>query len=734
MSERPSNHPRPPATSPRWADQWLLDAFRREQEPLAERAAGSSADSAWEALLQSGMDAAAILQMACAVSACKAADLSGTGSEQAALLPDLAALRYGVVPVRVESGVLDVACSNPLFPGIEQDLSFASGRRVRISIASPAEIRAAQSRIYGSLVPRPEAPRLMSKMDSREATVTGGATAMLDRIVAEALAQRASDVHIEPKDNGLLVRLRIDGSLHDTLAVPEDLAAPLVSRLKVLANLDIADRIRPQDGRASTLFEGRQIDLRISTLPLGGRSEKVVVRILDSQVSTIDLGVLGFMPAELNRLHRLLSLNEGMILVTGPTGSGKTTTLYSALQHVQSRESNIVTVEDPIEYRLDGINQVQVNERAGLTFAAALRSILRQDPDVVLVGEIRDAETAGIAIKASMTGHLVLTTLHTNDAASAVSRLVDIGAELGALSGALKGIVAQRLVRRLCDDCSEPMALTDLPMDQQALLMGRRTDKLRRSVGCASCRGTGFRGRMVVAEVLVVTPEIQRAIARGANVAEIAELAEDRGMLTLWRAGVERVLAGSTSLHELLDNIAAPISETDTSQSDVDALLSQLLDAGKKGASTAPAPRSAASPPVQQRVIAATGSSSSAGRTRVLIVDDDREARRILRTDLEREGIAVIEAADGEAALAYARRLGPDVILTELPLPRLDGIGLLQALVGEAGAPPVLVYTSQTDDALLDWARELGALDVLSRQVEARVLIARLTTVRASAA
>jgi CheY-like chemotaxis protein len=391
-----------------------------------------------------------------------------------------------------------------------------------------------------------------------------------------------------------------------------------------------------------------------------------------------------------------------MLLVTGPTGSGKTTTLYSALRHVQSSEKNVVTVEDPIEYRLEGINQVQVNERTGLTFASALRSILRQDPDVVLVGEIRDTETAGVAIKASMTGHLVLSTLHTNDAPSAVARLADIGVEMGALAGALKGIMAQRLVRRLCAECSEPISLSDLPPDQQVLLAGRSCEGLRRPVGCAACRGTGYRGRTVVPEIAVVTPEMQRAIARGASVSELGEMARAAGMRTLWEAGLERVVSGITSLHELLDNIAAPILDSDesTSQDVVDALLDRLL--------SGPASPAAAEP----RAIAPAANNSG---ERVLLVDDDRAARRELRSALEREGFGVIEAADGEAALAYARRLRPGRVICELALPRLDGVGLVQALAHLPEAPPVLVYTDQRDIALLDWACEVGASGVASK-------------------
>jgi Tfp pilus assembly pilus retraction ATPase PilT/CheY-like chemotaxis protein len=411
-----------------------------------------------------------------------------------------------------------------------------------------------------------------------------------------------------------------------------------------------------------------------------------------------------------------------MLLVTGPTGCGKTTTLYAALHQIKSTQTNLVTVEDPIEYRLEGVNQVQVQDKAGLTFAAALRSILRQDPDVVLVGEIRDAETAGIAIKASMTGHLVLSTLHTNDAPSAVGRLADIGADLSALSGALKGIVAQRLVRRLCSECSIPVAASELPAEQQVLLTGKRTDKLRKPVGCAACRGTGYRGRMVVPEVLVVTPEIQRAIARKANRSELEDLARQGGMHTLWGAGINRVLAGTTSLHELLDNVSAPTTDAAASQTAIDQLLREMRPKHKATGSAA-SPNAA--PPLQLASAHIPGKEAK----RVLVVHEMRDTRRSLRLALEAQGLGVIEAADGESALAYARRLRPDAVVTEVAVPRLDGFGLLQSMRADSDAAAVFIYTEQTDSALLAWGLELGAVEACTTATDAAAFAARVRDV-----
>src|SRR6185312_7978315 len=462
------------------------------------------------------------------------------------------------------------ATANPLAFHLERDLAFATGHKVRVSLASPTDIRAAQTRVYGERATLATGPRLRWLIARDRAgnvptlPSSGSAVEALDWLITEAIDQRASDIHIEARDGEALVRVGVD----------------------------IADRLRPKDGRAAIVFDDRTIDLRISSLPLGERNEKSVIRVLDIGNTNPDLSMLGFTKGEAHRVKRLLGASEGMLLLTGPTGSGKTTTLYSVLRSMQSSETNIVSIEDPVEYRLEGINQVQVNERAGLTFASALRSILRQDPDVVLVGEIRDRETADIAIKASMTGHVVLSTLHTNDAPSAINRLADIGVELAALGTALKGVVAQRLVRRLCEECAVPIKLDELPLQQQSLVSGKKLDHMRRPVGCPVCRGTGYRGRMVVAELLVVTDDLQRAIAGRASSASLLELARNGGMRSLWDAGLERVLAGSTSLHELVDNISIPLDAgVESAQSDIDALLAKLR--GETGPTDGATPRPA---------------------------------------------------------------------------------------------------------------------------------------------
>ncbi len=709
--------PGKPIRSP-WPDRWLLDALQRLGHPAVDNLTGSKAGCAWDGLLAAGAGEEEMLDLACAVSNRPAADLSEMGGNRAELLDSAMAFRYGVVPVRVWDGELEVATSNPLHPSLEADLEFATGRRITLTVASPGAIRTAQAQVYGQSSSG-GAPQGFSWVLTAAATrnhvvapLKGAAVETLDRVVMQAVGTGASDIHFEPTDAGLLVRTRIDGILHDVAQLSTDVAAHLISRVKVMANLDIANRKRPQDGSASVMFDGRPIDLRVSTLPLGSRGEKAVIRILDPRNAISDFSCLGFGAGERYRFERLLAIPEGMVLVTGPTGSGKTTTLYSGLRHIKSQQKNIVTVEDPIEYRIEGVNQVQVHEKSGLTFAAALRSILRQDPDVVLVGEIRDRETAEIALKAGMTGHLVLTTLHTNNAVSAVTRMLEMGVERAALSGALKGIVAQRLVRRLCDACARPTTLADIPPDQQHLLEGKKCDRLRTSVGCPACIGTGFRGRLALAEVLLVNEEVARAIAQQASLEDLLVSARRGGMLSLWESGMDRVLAGTTSLHELVDNVATPVEEATDDQGSVDQLIASLRSPDPGAGIQAPVIREPA--PTARK----TG-------PRVLVVDDDRVERRATRDELERAGFVVIEAADGEAAASYVRRLTPDAIVCEVALPKLDAVGLLQSLRGQ-DAPPLVVHSRQVDASLQEWLLELGASDVLAKCEGAERLVASL--------
>jgi type II secretory ATPase GspE/PulE/Tfp pilus assembly ATPase PilB-like protein len=482
--------------------------------------------------------------MTAAGTAAPPADFTRVDPRAVALLAERWARRHAVMPVSFEGGALLVATSDPLDLDAERAVSFATGQRVRWALASAEEIAEQTDRWYAepraegmreSLSPPVEVQHLAFGGEGAGATDADAGTSivrLVDQLLADGIRCGASDIHLEPEEQGVAVRHRVDGVLRQVRILPRGVAPALTSRVKILSGLDIADRLRPQDGRARVAVSGAVVDLRVSTLP-ASHGEKIVVRVLDGSAGLRTLDAIGLAPAEVARIRSLLEQREGLVLVTGPTGSGKTTTLYAALREIAARGVNVVTVEDPIEYRLPGIVQVQVHERAGLTFGAALRSIMRQDPDVILVGEIRDRETAEIAIQASLTGHLVLSTLHTNDAASAVTRLIDVGVAGYKIATAVKGVIAQRLVRRACAPC------------------GAR--------GCQACDSTGYRGRLAVAEILIASPEFERRVAAGAPTEAIAECARLAGCATLWESGMALVRGGETTVEELRRVAAAPV-------------------------------------------------------------------------------------------------------------------------------------------------------------------------------
>jgi type II secretory ATPase GspE/PulE/Tfp pilus assembly ATPase PilB-like protein/8-oxo-dGTP pyrophosphatase MutT (NUDIX family) len=477
-------------------------------------------------------------------------------------VPEKFARRFGILPLAISSSTLDVATSNPFDLDCEKTLAFATARKIRMVLAPPHRIAERIEEVYAPLdrisklvdKSSSEAPQpVTEKLDQPDLAlddkrVERPVIKLVDHIVAEGIAAGASDIHLEAGENGIAVRYRIDGMLKEVMVLPKAVGIPLVSRIKIMSQMDIADRLRPQGGRARVSINGARVDLRVSTLP-ASHGEKVVIRILDSRAALRSVESLGLDPVDGPRMQKLLDVREGLILVTGPTGSGKTTTLYAALRLLQHRGVNIITVEDPVEYRIPGIVQVQIHEKAGLTFASALRSVLRQDPDVVLIGEIRDRETAAIAIQASLTGHLVFATLHTNDACSSIIRLTDLGVDSSKLAGALKGIVAQRLIRRLCPVCKlvanagVPRRLLDSVPGDSLIYM---------PTGCADCSMTGYSGRVAVTEVLVTTPEIERAIAGGDPPERLLAAARASGTRSLWTCGCAHLLAGNTSAEELV--------------------------------------------------------------------------------------------------------------------------------------------------------------------------------------
>jgi type IV pilus assembly protein PilB len=486
------------------------------------------------------------------------------------LVPAEVAVRHMVLPLKREGRTLTVAVSDPTNQAVVDDLKFITRYDIFPVIAGEFTLRGAIERYYEqtdaqlqNLLKDMEAEEDLEVIDEQEddaPPVQVGDDApvvkLINGILTDAVKRGASDIHIEPFENEIRVRYRIDGALLEVMKPPAKLKAALTSRVKIMSNLNIAERRVPQDGRIKLKMGKRVIDFRVSTLPVI-YGEKIVLRILDKGNLTLDLTKFGFeVQAEKDLMRNILN-PYGMVLVTGPTGSGKTTTLYSALQRINTIEVNIMTAEDPVEYNLHGINQVLVRNEIGMTFAAALKAFLRQDPNIIMVGEIRDIETGSIAIKAALTGHLVLSTLHTNDAPSTVTRMIDMGIEPFNVASAVNLIVAQRLVRRICSQCKEEHeypqeeidALKLSPEDLAAM-------QFFRGRGCDTCSGTGYKGRAGIYEVMALTPELRRLILRGASTAEMTEQAVADGMLTLRMDGIVKIKRGTTTLEEVVKETA----------------------------------------------------------------------------------------------------------------------------------------------------------------------------------
>ncbi|HEU5465902.1 MAG TPA: ATPase, T2SS/T4P/T4SS family [Gemmatimonadales bacterium] len=679
----------------------------------------------------------------------KVADVALVDPHVKDTLPEQLVRRYRVLPVRITDSFCEVATANPFDLDAEKSIAFATGREVRMLLLSPAKIAEKLDELYR---PDKTLDKLLEGMDesgdlihlaeeapdelnvSEEEAKSRPVVKLVDLILHEGILARASDIHIEPEEGGVAVRYRIDGVLRQQMKIPRTAGLPLISRIKIMSSLDIADRLRPQDGRARVAVNGQPIDLRVSTLP-AALGEKVVVRILDSRATVKSLDMLGLNPGEAEAINHLLENHEGIILVTGPTGSGKTTTLYSMIRQIQSEGVNIVTVEDPVEYRMQGIVQVQVQEKAGLTFASALRSILRQDPNVVLVGEIRDKETAQIATQASLTGHLVLSTLHTNDAPNAVTRLVDIGVEAYKIAAALRGVVAQRLMRKLCPTCKE--VWMEAPPDRLRKWIPTGTP-LYRAAGCPDCAMTGYRGRFSIIEVLHVGPEVERRIASGQTADRIAAAARRAGMKTLWESGLAHVLRGESTVDELLRVVEVP-SEEEESPPDTPAPAPSRSGVGR------PSPAAGVAAPPVERVERSTDhfelleepappratGTHGAAALKVLLVDDEDSLRKVMKDLLERDGYDVAEARDGVQALDQVDRVGPDIIVLDLNLPGLDGYGVLSHLRSRPATAgiPVIVLTAKGDEDNEVRVFELGADDFLTKPFRARALSARLEAV-----
>ena len=576
------------------------------------------------------------------------------------LLPERIARQYHVFPLREESRRVVMATADPTNFEAEHSIGFATGRRVVLELATPTAIGEALLTAYNGDLAMDQllnsideelvdavrtveeySPETIAAADVDSAPVVKLTNLML----RDAVVQGASDIHIEPGAKAGIVRFRVDGVMRRYMHLPMLALNRVVSRIKVLGKLDIADRIRPQDGHSRVTVEGKNVDLRISTV-CTRESEKAVIRILRPE-NTRKLEEIGIMPRELARLRQLLKYRDGIVIVTGPTGSGKTTTLYSAIREIATGEVNISTVEDPVEYELAGITQIQVDPKRGVTFANSLRALLRQDPDVIFVGEIRDGETAQIAAQAAMTGHLVLATLHTNDAMSSITRLADLGLDRQTIAMTLRGTLAQRLIRRLCGDCSQPL-IGSFTTDEEELGARFGTLPLSRAVGCKRCGNTGYRGRLPLVEVSIITPALAEMIAAGASAQALQRAAVTHGMATMRDVAIARVRGGETTLQEVERVIGDNVE--DKSQE-------------KSGA------------PVS-----------------ILLVNADPAWRRMARALLESDDVRVVEAVD--AAQAMQRMSGGEqfaLTLTDMQMP------------SSADALPAATTATDLDRSELEW-------------------------------
>ena len=618
------------------------------------------------------------------------------------LVPEAMARKHVIFPVLETDRHLVVATADPTDVEAERLLGFTSGRQVVFEVASPRAIKEsiderfspnkAVENILGTLETEDaaeDAVKLVEEMGPEEVSESEvqatPVVKLTNLIIRDGIAQGASDVHIEPGRKMGVIRYRIDGVLRKHMDLPMSALNRVISRIKILSRLDIADRLRPQDGKTRVQVKNLAYDLRVSTIPAGG-AEKCVIRVLDSNTS-VTLEDLNLPEPELVRFRQLLSNRDGIVMVTGPTGSGKTSTLYGALRELADGKVNIMTVEDPIEYELPSITQTQVEAKQGLTFAAALRSILRQDPDVILVGEIRDRETAQTALEAAMTGHLVLATVHANDAVSAVPRLADMGLQFSGIAATLRGALAQRLIRKVCPACAEPVRGVLTP-DEQRLTERHGMEPVVRAVGCSECGFTGYRGRLPVMEVMTVGPRLGSAIEARKGTATLNRLSEQGGMRSMHEVGLDWVRQGKTTLVE------------------VERVLGQMLEEDE----------------VQEEE----------GPPRILVVDDDEDARLFTRSLLEKEQFEVQEAEDGHAAMDILK-VDPDfsLVILDLKMPGLDGREVLNLIRGsvDTAALPVLIRTgvgTPRDEAeLLD----AGADDFMAKSVDSSRFVARVRAI-----
>ena len=634
-------------------------------------------------------------------------------------------LKQKVLPLFEEDNIVVVATSNPFDVEGLKSIEFSLGMRTKPILANESEI----TKLLNSFLPAPsidleeydnldmsENVEIISS-SSQDKTVgardaeTPPIIKLCNKIIADAVSADASDIHIEPTQSGVEVRFRIDGIMHGIFEIPKRLQAYVLTRFKILSGMDIAERRKPQDGRIRVILHSEPIDLRASSVPTSF-GEKMVFRILRSNVDKLNFEALSIPQDIINKLNRNLSKSGKLILVTGPTGSGKTTTLYSCLNRLRDGTTNIETVEDPIEYRVPGIHQIQVNQAAGVTFASALRSVLRQDPDVIMIGEIRDKETAEIALQAAQTGHQVLSTLHTNTAPAAISRLLTIGVDPFVMASCLSAVIAQRLVRKICPECSKPASKSYLEKHQD-IINDYKLDKkiLVETKGCKACNHTGYKGRVGIYSFLEITDELEDLILTKAPMSDVVTSARKNGFKSLTESAVERLKESLTTLDEIrpyyLSDDDAPEVEESTVETKTEAIKE---------------------PEVVEISETSTEKKSGIEKKKIVLVEDDEDVRRILSLLLEKEMYEVIPAENGLEGINAVYEHHPTVVLCDLMMPVMDGKDFLIKMQSnkDTNRIPVIILTAADSESNETELLDLGASDFVSKTSSSSVMLSRL--------
>jgi type IV pilus assembly protein PilB len=605
----------------------------------------------------------------------------------ARMVPARVARRHGIVPLAVSDRVLRYATCQPFDDDTERDVSFVSGRRPEAVLARRSELETLLDRAYPRsselevIVARLRSTSVIETLSEYDASIQTDSAVidLCNHLIARAVEAGSSDIHVEATPDGAIVRFRVSGIMESVATIPAAAAPAVCNRFKIMARADISMRMRPQDGAFALLLDGRRIDVRFSSVPTV-TGEKLVMRVIDSRSEFRSIEQLGYSPDVLRRFRQSLARPDGLVLVTGPTGSGKTTALYAALDILKGRALNIVTVEDPVERHVAGITQIPVNVRAGSTFANVLRSVLRQDPNVIMVGEIRDAEVAGILGQAAYTGHLVLSSLHTTDSVTAIVRLLNLGLEPFKVAESLSVILAQRLVRRLCTQCRIVLGEFDarrIGEEHHVPRVGAQAGP-----GCPACRFTGYAGRLVVAELLAPDLALRDVIARGAPAGELRSAMRAAGVSTMRDVGLQYVADGLTSIDEVNRVLAS------------------------------------------DEVMAAPGAESG----RVLVAEDDAITRMLVKLLLERDGYTVLEAANGRQAVEIAVREHPAMVVMDLNMPDMNGYDAIAHLrrVPAMAAMPVLVLTSEEGPGVETTVLQLGADDYVLKPFDPGVLSSRV--------